>query len=42
MTTREDAVEQPYRCPKCDGDLTVVGQSWCCVECGYVPNHAAD
>jgi ribosomal protein L37AE/L43A len=31
-----------YRCPECDGALALVGGSWGCTACRYVPPHAAD
>ncbi|WP_318568039.1 hypothetical protein [Salinigranum marinum] len=42
MATQQHASKRAYSCPRCDGAVVFAHQSWSCVDCGYVPRHAAD
>lgn len=42
MAAQNQAADNEYRCPDCSGNVAFEHQSWQCVDCGYVPKHAAD
>ena len=42
MATKQHAAIETYHCPNCGGTLTLVGGSWGCTDCRYVPEHGAD
>jgi ribosomal protein L37AE/L43A len=42
MAVHHQPSTDTYRCPNCGGTLTVVGGSWGCTDCRYVPGHGAD